>query len=131
MGELWRARRWQQILRLIDQLPRASRYNEAVSNDPEHVEMIIEARRKSNAPVQKGPRVSEYTAVVERLDTLIDAINSNTATTIAAAGTRPPKVHLQPRPQTAYAEIEYRTNLKALERLTARIKRKRAQKPED
>lgn len=123
MGALWRSRRWRRLLDLIDQLPAASRFAEAVASDPEHMEQIVahqEANPETRGP--KGPRLSEYTLTVERLDTLIDEIRQLTAAVIVVNGGNAPKFQPQPRPGSVeVAEIKHRRRLAQHEELTRRL----------
>ena len=102
-------------------MPGASRLSEAIALDEEHVAQIIEAREKNPDGAPKGPRLSEYTPTVERLDVLIEEIRSNTRATIAAAGARPPKTVEQPRPVTAFDKMQHQRRLAQHESLTRRI----------
>jgi hypothetical protein len=114
------------LLNLIDNLRRPSRFHEAISLDEEHLELIEAARERlgSDAPIPNGPVLSEYGPVEERLDALIDAVNQNTATTIAAAGGKPPSVQLRPRPETALERVRHQRRMAAHVALTARLMRR-------
>lgn len=107
-------------------MPGATRLAEAIANDEEHVAQIV-AYREQHPEADagpRGPRLSEYDAVVERLDSLIDEIRSNTLVAIAAGGGRPPKFQPQQRPQTAFDMLRHRRRSAQHEALTRRILRR-------
>lgn len=59
LARWWRERRFRGLLDLIDQLPYASRLNQAVQNDPEQAVLIAQAREAmqydDDAPVWTPP----------------------------------------------------------------------------
>lgn len=130
LGELWRSRQWRKLLSLIDQLPGTSRLSEAIARDPEHVEQILEAQERAKAAGEaapQGPRLVDYTPTVERLDQIIEALQSNTRAVLAAGGAKPnnlPKFVPQPRPVTAYDHVQHQRRLAQHESLTRRILRR-------
>ncbi len=97
LAELWTNRRHRFLLNLIDHLPRTSNLAAAMADDDELVEKLPPSKRKS-------PPLQEWSAVVEKLTLLIEAVRENTA---AVARTRPPKP--LPRPETAWDRFKART----------------------
>lgn len=113
----WRARRWRGLLDLIDQLPAASRLNEAIHNDPEQAERIARARLEQDPDEAApwSPRQAEYDLHANLLRDLIQAVAINTATTVAAAGGK------------ARQPATYPTPVTEVDKATARLERAWAQ----
>lgn len=65
LAEWWQQKRWRGLLELIDQLPAASRFNEAVLNDPEQARLIA-ARPTSSESWTPLVRDWDLTAVLLR-----------------------------------------------------------------
>jgi len=92
----WRARRWRALLELIEQLPPASRFQEAVHNDPEQARFIAMAREfgpdgdEDDEREPWAPPMSQYDLVAM----LLREIAQNTA---AAAGAKKPNYIPTPR----------------------------------
>jgi hypothetical protein len=105
----FRGRRpWAQLERLIDGLPAHSRYVAALLDDPDVAADLAE--------VPTAPRPMSlvgFDPVVARLTDLIDAVNANTAATIAAAGVDPPTIDPMPRPETELDRARNRVRLEA------------------
>jgi len=108
LGELWRARRWQKLVDLIDRLPAHSWYNASVANDEEHAAMLAEAyitrRRAGETDGQSGPALTTWTPEVAELRGVHDAVRRLEYTVMASqhgkkAAGEPPKP--LPRPMTA------------------------------
>lgn len=78
LGSLWRARRWNTLLAMIDRLPAWSNYHNAVANDPEHAEMLATAlaedEERDDSSVTSGPSLTSWTPEVEAITRLIDAV---------------------------------------------------------
>lgn len=86
--------------------------------------MILDAQEKlgadkSKAP--KGPRMRDYSPMLEALYRVADAVNSNTAAVVAAAGIQPRAVEPQARPQTAFDVVEHQKKLEGHRSLVARV----------
>jgi hypothetical protein len=107
------------MLRLVHQLPQASRFHAAVANDPEHVEAIVKATGGQQAPYH--PPLAEWGTLHDMLAAVADKIEFLTAVTMAANGATPQKPKLQPRPKTAFGEIEEKIKLANHEALVARM----------
>lgn len=90
----WQARRWRALLELIEQLPQASRFQEAWQNDPDQARLIALRREYSESgegpPEPWAPRLADYTLTVM----LLREIVQNTA---AAAGAKKPAYIPGPR----------------------------------
>lgn len=103
----WRTRRWVGLLDLIDQLPAASRLNEAIQNDPEQAEIIAlhieQQKQKAEAADEQkpwSPRVAEYDLHANLLRDLIQATLGLRAAVIASAGGKPGQTPDYPTPVT-------------------------------
>lgn len=103
----WRARRWVGLLELIDQLPAASRLNEAIQNDPEQAEIIAlhieEQKQKADADAEQkpwSPRVAEYDLHANLLRDLIQATLGLRSAVIASNGGKPGQTPDYPAPIT-------------------------------
>lgn len=82
LAQLWRERRWQKLLDLIDCLPGHSWFSTAVSKDKDHARMLaeaIQARRQAEGEdgepkKAEGPPMNTWTPEVAELRTLADAV---------------------------------------------------------
>jgi hypothetical protein len=109
------------MLRLIHQLPQASRFNAAVANDPEHVQAIIDATEDQHTPYH--PPLSEWTADSELLATIADLLQNLIGVQVARAGGKPPKIQPMPRPRTEFDAARERKKLSNHRKLVARVLR--------
>lgn len=108
LRQWWRERRFRALLELIDQLPGASRLNEAIQNDPEQAEIIalhIEEQKRKAAETGAeqspwSPRVSEYDLHANLLRDLIQATLGLRAAVIASGGGKPGQIPDYPAPIT-------------------------------
>ena len=91
---------WRKLRNLIEKLPSRSLTTEAIINDDDVAQQVL-ASKKPDAP-DTGPRVSEYTPEVQRLDDLKDLIVNMTATIVAVAGGKPRPGRPSRRPETAF-----------------------------
>lgn len=131
LGGLWRARRWNTLLAMIDRLPRWSLYYEAVANDPEHATMVAEQleqeeRDPSGVAADPGPALSTWTPEVERLVDILDAVRGLhyiIPASQGATGLQPPAP--MPRPTTmlesARRIAQHRRKMKKHTALAARL----------
>lgn len=120
------------MLRLIHQLPQATRFNAAVANDHEHVEAILEAT--DGQPQPYHPPLAEWDSAHEMLATIADRIDFVAAVTMAANGGTPPRPNLVARPKTAFGDVEQQRKVREHEKLVARVlsaKRPVESPPED
>lgn len=113
---LWQTRRWRRLLNLIDQLPRASLYVEALSLDP-----ALASPRDPHDKAKPVRRMSEWSPDVELLsvaaDRLADVVNA-----VASLGrAKPHKVPAMPRPVTASDRITTQRRQRRHSRLVARV----------
>jgi hypothetical protein len=105
----WRSRRWRRLLNLIDHLPGHSAYAEALAADEVLAEVIL---AQPEPPDRfRGPRVSEWTPERAALAEISDKLSVLIATTVAAAGSKPPKVTPSPRPQVAADAVRERRRI--------------------
>ena len=83
LAQWFRDKRWVAILELIDGLPSASRYSEALLNDPEAAAYLAEQPKPNE---DWSPRSSEYTLTANLLREILHAIMSLKQTQIGLAG---------------------------------------------
>lgn len=114
----WRARRWRELLELIEQLPTASRLNEATLNDPEAAALINAERQAEEAAAQEtgeetepwSPRFSEFDLHAQMLRDVINELADLRAVTIAAAGGKYRRPKDYPRPRTEVDRLRERSD---------------------
>jgi hypothetical protein len=82
---------------MIRQLPSSSRLVEAMANDDELASSLAEPEGDGS-----GPRLSEYTADVARLDIVSDLLKELISVVVSVAGGKPPRVKPARRPETAF-----------------------------
>ncbi len=94
---------WRKLKSLLNFLPAGSMVAEAIANDTELAEQLLEAekKRREKSP-DTGPRVSEYSPEVQRLDNITDAIAYLTATVINVVGGKARQPRPAKRPETAF-----------------------------
>ena len=109
LARWWQDRRWVALLELIDQLPQASRFMEAVVNDPEQADLIARSREGADE-VPWSPRFSEFGLLERLMRDAVMAIQGVQAAVIAAAGGKPPKVEPYPVPVTEIDRAVERAN---------------------
>lgn len=111
LARWWQDRRYRGLLELIDQLPQASRYMEAVANDPEQARLIAEARSKGSGEGEAwSPRLAEFDLHARLMRDQIQALMGVQAAVIAAAGAKPPKIDPYPVPVTEIDRAVERAN---------------------
>lgn len=124
-GKLWRARRIRRMLSLIDQLPPATRFSNAVANDEEHVERLLASGvQPSSAP--SGPSLREWTPEVALLTDISDQLQGVVVAILAAAGAgaNAGKVKPRARPTTAFDTVKHRQAVARHEALVRRVIRR-------
>lgn len=114
LAVMWRARRWVALAELIAQLPAASRFSEAVHQDPEQVELM--AARSDGDVGEWRPRLSEWRLEHVMLQRLIAAVEIGNSQFSVVNGGKPGKVRIFPGPETGVEKA----------REQARIDRQRA-----
>lgn len=110
LGDLWRERRWRELLTLIDYLPRATWSQMAIANHPEHAERMAKAiaQRKlesfdAEGEEESGPPLIDYTPEVAMLANVVDAVSSVRHAIIqvnSEKGKTPKAPPPMPRPRT-------------------------------
>lgn len=135
LGELWRARRWQMILDILDRLPAHSWYASSVSMDEEHAKMmaeVITARRAAGEEEKsdRSPSLTSWTPEVAALTNVLDAVRGVSYAVYASqagdkAGKPPPPA---PRPVTplerALKAADHNSRKQKHEELVARLIRR-------
>lgn len=117
---LWRERRWRELLTLIDWLPRNTAYMEAISNDDEMAEQVLR-QPESQQRGSRRPRISEWSAEMEKLTDLVDRMGEVMQAVVASAGGKPPKVHPQPRPKTAVDRLREKKRYEHHRKVVSRV----------
>lgn len=102
------AGRWVGLVELIDMLPAASRFNEAIANDPE---MARELARLPKPEGEWSPRVSEFGLQEQMFQMMISQLIQIKQSILASAGEKPTPEKSFPSPVT---EID--RAMKAMER---------------
>jgi len=110
---------------VVDGLPRNSRYAEAVSQDDELAEALVD--KDDLVPV--GPRVSEFTPEVEMLTAIFDRLGELGQIFAASRGGKAGRVQPAPRPRTARDRVARRRREKKHRSLVARLLPHKANPP--
>lgn len=125
LGDLWRARRWREILNLIDRLPSNSHMNQLLVNDEEHLAQVM-ARQQERDQAPTGPSMSDWSQTNALLATLIDAVNRGTETAKGIANPKSrPSVQPTQRPRTAADAVRYRLDKQRHEEMNSILLRNR------
>jgi len=95
---LYRSRRWRYLLSLIDELPEASRVRQAMLDDPEVAEAILDADGGTDA--EWHPPISEYGLAEQYLAQIIDGLAALNQAVVALGGGKPERPKATPRPRT-------------------------------
>lgn len=118
----WRSRRWRRLLNIIDQLPRNSRYVEAMTQDEQL------ALRMAGLPENPDPgpkrRMSDWSVPVELLTAILNRLGELTQAVAALGGAKPRKVPPAPVPQTALDRVRNRQRFDKHKALAARVLRR-------
>lgn len=99
-GDLWRERRWRELLGYIDQLPANTHMNRLLTQDEEHMEHLLKNSRGNGT---SRPSMADWGQLEGMVAVLIDAVNANTATQKAIANPKAPKPRIDPYPRPASA----------------------------
>jgi hypothetical protein len=99
---IWRQRRWRFLLNLIDHLPRNTWYHQAVLDDPEHVQALIDAemrqeQEKSEGAEPAGPPLHTWSPELEAITNVLDAVRG-VSHTVAAVNSEKGKTPQPPKP---------------------------------
>lgn len=120
---MWRTRRWRKLLNLIDGLPRNSAFVEAVANDEQAAQQLLQQQPEASAP---GVRLSEWSPEREILADVVDRLGNVIQAVIAAAGTKPQRMAPAARPVTAVMRLRKQRRVEQHQRLVARVLPSRA-----
>jgi hypothetical protein len=113
----WRSRRWRKLLNIIDGLPRTSAFVNAMANDDEIADVLLEAAERQSS----RPTLEEYTPEREALDAVRDLLGQVVAGLLVLNRQKPPRLKLVPRPETAIDRARRRQQLRRHESLVARL----------
>lgn len=100
MNELWRTRRWKDLLAYIDGLPLASRFKEALLNEPD-VGRAIVASGQQDDDGDYHPPLSSWSSEVSLLTDIKDGIQAAVRAIIVTNGGKAGSFTPSPRPRTA------------------------------
>lgn len=114
------AGRWEALLELIDQLPAACRLNEAIAQDEEAAESLLELQEASGGAgrAEWSPRVSEFDLTNSLLVSLINEVKTLRLSGQAMAGAKPKKEDPFPTPRTALERVRARLEMEAAKELS-------------
>jgi len=118
-GELWRARRWRELLAYIDMLPTDSHKNRLLTQDEEHMEAILASQKGDRGDAR--PSMADWGQLESMIAVLIDAVNRNTEVThaVAPGKKQPLRIGNYPRPATAAEKVERAIQKKKHEEMVA------------
>lgn len=125
-GALWRSRQWRMLLNLIDHLPQNTWYQAAVNMDPEHAEMVIQAReqaKKSGAP-DPGPPLPSlaiWSPEVDKLAQIIDELRGVQVAIVRSQGGKAKDPKPTPRPGNAMESARLRKRQREHDQLKVRL----------
>ena len=108
---------WRKLATLVRQLPSSSHTTEAMANDDE----LAESYSDQEPSKSSGPKLSEYTAEVARLDAILDRITELIATTVRMNGGKAPRIRPATRPETAFTRAQQRRADKKMSALIAEV----------
>lgn len=107
---------WRKLSNLIRQLPSWSLTTEAMANDDDLADMMADQPQ-----TVAGPRVSEYTPEVARLDLLLDRVSELIGVSIQVAGGKAPRLRPAKRPETAFSRAQKRRTNQRMGSLIAEV----------
>lgn len=98
------------MLALVDQFPRHSRYNEAVSLDKEAAEAYMQKLSEDEAeiPTESRPMMSDFTLEAEMMLDVVNELKVLNNTQVARGGGHPGKPKFLRGPATAFEEIKFK-----------------------
>lgn len=107
---------------MLPRLPRHSHYKAAIAQDEDLARAYL-ARPAEQGPQAYRPPITEHSALVEVLTTVIDELRELHATLIAVNSRkgRRPKVTRAPRPETAVMRLEKDRSVAMLADLERRL----------
>lgn len=120
-GELWRGRRWRELLNYIDMLPTNSHMNRLLTTDEEYMEAAL--AKREGQPGSNRPSMAEFSLTNSLLMQLIDAVHVNTAVNKGIANPKGPKPRIDPvpRPATAAERVNYLREKRRHEEMVAML----------
>jgi hypothetical protein len=104
-------RPWAQLERLIERLPRHSRYKAALEDDDNYAALALAMQKAGVAETPARVPLVGYDEVAVRLDNIYDAVNALRETLIAIYSKRnsaKPKPNRAPRPESAHQRVRRR-----------------------
>lgn len=120
LSDFYQRKRYRSLMQLIDQLPRTSRYYEAMTKDPEFIQARLELESvQDEAPDDEEtgdswhPSTTEFGLTEQLLRELLHSVQEGNMIAMQAAGGKPPKPKPFPAPldplevARADADIEY------------------------
>lgn len=108
--ELFRGRRWREMLNYIDMLPTNSHMNRLLMADEQYMEMVVEQQEKS-PPGASRPSMADFSLTNNLLMQLVDAVHVNTAVNRGIANPKGPRPRIDPLPRPYSAADKVRANL--------------------
>jgi hypothetical protein len=125
LGELWRARRWRELLVYIDMLPTNSHMHRLLTTDEEYMERVMESKQDKDEERSGRPSMADWSMTNSLLAQLVDAVNRNTQITVSATGSKQ-NLGLSPvpRPWTAADKVNYRIQQRKHEEMKALLLRR-------
>lgn len=117
----WRQRRWRRLLDIIDQLPRDSRYIEAVSLDEDVAEALLEHDTGDDRKVKPVRRMSEWSPTVELLTAILNRLAEVAQAIAALGGAKPRAIPSAPMPTSVLERMRKRRRERQHKALMARI----------
>lgn len=124
LGELWRARRWRELLSYIDMLPTNSHMHRLLTSDEDYMERVLSSDVQRDEERTGRPSMADWSLTNSLLAQVVDAVNRNTATNEAIAkqgkGSKP-TFNPVPRPWTAADKVKYRVEQRKHEEMVARL----------
>jgi hypothetical protein len=114
-------RRWRRLLNLIDNMPRNSGYVQAMVEDEEYAEAVVDMDKRQE-PAKPRRHMAEWSVEVELLSSLLDRLGELISVSMVAAGAKKaPKVAPAPRPATAFERVRNRRRWQQHHSLVARV----------
>jgi hypothetical protein len=109
---------------MIDQLPRDSRYVEAMAQDEKLAEALADRPKSDKAPTR---RMSEWSPQVELLTAILNRLGEVAQAIAALGGAKPKKIPQAPYPVTALDRVRSRKRFQRHNSLAARVLRRSQQ----
>ncbi len=106
----WQARRWRQLLNLLNGLRRTSHTHEAMTLDEEMAELFLEQELRGEVEKAKKAkrRMTEFSVEAELLSFAVDRLGELIVAQATGRGGRRRKVEPMPRPESALHRVRQR-----------------------